>query len=136
MKKNLVIAIFCILSLIQIPSVQAETENTSYEMLLEDVVYTFLAPLRTKAIEDYFGDIYMSRFCKFIEVKRKPDMGYAYEITYQFITYERSFMPPYHLFTLKAENEALTEWVIKDVSVEKLDGKIEGLKCRKPTQVQ
>lgn len=115
-------------------SVKAEPENTNYAMLLEDVVYTVLAPLNTKSIHAYFGNSYASRFCKVIEVKRKSNVGYAYEITYQFFTYERSFMPPYHLFTLTVENETLSDWVVKDVSVEKLNGNIENLSCRKPTR--
>jgi hypothetical protein len=135
MRNVLLIIIICIIGL-PINSAHAETDETRYEMILEDVVYTFLAPISEKAIKDYFDDIYMSQFCKFIEVKRKPDMGYAYEITYQFITYERAFMPPYHLFTVTAENETLTKWIIKDVKVEKLDGEIEKIKCRKPIQVQ
>ncbi|MDQ0862200.1 DUF3888 domain-containing protein [Bacillus sp. V2I10] len=132
MKKFLLIT--CILSLISITPVQAETEKTRYEMLLEDVIFTFLDPLEDKAINDYFGEIKQSTFCKFIEVKRKPNMGYAYEITYQFQTFEGAHKPPYHLFTLTVENEKLTEWTLKDVIVERLDGK--KIKCRKPLQVK
>lgn len=122
------------LCLLLINPVQAETDKTQYEMLLEDVIFTFLSPLENKAIKEYFGEVKQSMFCQFVDVKRKPHMGYAYDITYQFQTYEGAHNPPYHLFTLTVENKKLTEWVIKDVKVKKLDG--EEVKCRKPIQVE
>lgn len=101
--------ISCLFPFIAITPVQAETNDKRYEMMLEDIIYLFLSPLESKAIKDYFGEIYLSDFCKFVEVKTKPDQAYRYEITYQFITYERAIMPPYHLFTLKAENKSPTD---------------------------
>lgn len=137
MKNFLVIIMICFISLVPITFVQAETEKTRYEMLLEDIIFTFLYPLEDKAIKDYFGDIRQSTFCKFIEVKRKPNMGYAYEITYQFQTFEGAHNPPYHLFTLTVENETLTKWIIKDVKVRKLaENEDNTTMCRKPIQVQ
>lgn len=63
-------------------------------------------------------------------------MTYRYEITYQFITYERAIMPPYHLFTLKVENKTRTDWVIKDVKVRKLAMNEDYTKeCRNPKVV-
>lgn len=42
-------------------------------------------------------------------------------------------MPPYHLFTLKVENEPLKDWTIKDVKVRKLEENEDYSKiCRKP----
>jgi hypothetical protein len=42
-------------------------------------------------------------------------------------------MPPYHLFTMKVKNTSLTDWVIKDVKVKKLEGNEDYTKmCRKP----
>jgi len=123
----------CFITLITISPAKAETDNSHYDMMLEDIVYTFLSPLQSKAIKDYFGEMYLSDFCKFVEVKTKPDQGYRYEITYQFVTYERAIMPPYHLFTLKVENKSLTDWIIKDVKVRKLAENEDYTKiCRKP----
>ncbi|MDQ0202224.1 DUF3888 domain-containing protein [Neobacillus ginsengisoli] len=117
--------------------VQAETDSSRYVMKLEDIIYTFLSPLESKAIKEYFGDTYLSDFCKFVEVKTKPDSAYRYEITYQFITYERAIMPPYHLFTLKVGNNSPTDWVIKDVKVRKLAEYEDYTKmCRKPMIVR
>lgn len=125
--------ITCFITYITITPAQAETDSTRYKMMLEDIIITFLSPLQSKAIKDYFGELYLSDFCKFVEVKTKPDMAYRYEITYQFITYERAIMPPYHLFTLKVENNSLTDWVIKDVKVKKLAENEDYTKmCRKP----
>ncbi|WP_391203676.1 DUF3888 domain-containing protein [Psychrobacillus sp. L4] len=116
-----------------ITPVHADTGGSRNEMILEDIIYSFLSPLESKAIKDYFGEFYLSDFCKFVEVKTKPDQAYRYEITYQFITYERAIMPPYHLFTLKVENKSPTEWVINDVQVRKLDENEDYTKmCRNP----
>ena len=134
MRKTLVITclISCLIIFIIIPT-QAETESTRYEMTLEDIIYTFLSPLESKAIKEHFGNGKLSFFCKFIEVKTNPDMEYRYEITYQFLTYERAIMPPYHLFTLKVENKSRTDWVIKDVKVRKLAENEDYTKeCRNP----
>ena len=129
--------ISCLFTFIAITPVQAETNDKRYEMMLEDIIYLFLSPLESKAIKDYFGEIYLSDFCKFVEVKTKPDQAYRYETTYQFITYERAIMPPYHLFTLKVENKSPTDWFIKDVKVRKLAENEDYTKmCRKPIQVQ
>ncbi|MFC0561479.1 DUF3888 domain-containing protein [Halalkalibacter alkalisediminis] len=117
-----------------ITPVQAEEDNTRYEMLLEDVIYTFFYPLEKKATNEYFGEFKQSMFCKFVDVKRKPNMGYAYEITYQFKTFEGAHNPPFYLFTMTVENEELTNWVIKEVQVKKLNG--EKVECRKPIQIQ
>ena len=120
-----------------ITPVQAEADKTRYEMLLEDIIFTFLDPLENKAIKEYFGEVKKSMFCKFVDVKRKPNMGYAYEITYQFQTFEGAHNPPYHLFTMTVENEVGNEgimWVIKDVKVKKMNG--EKVKCRKPIQIE
>ena len=128
--------ISCLITFIVITPVQAETNSKHYEMMLEDIIYSFLSPLESKAIKDYFGVIYLSDFCKFVEVKTKPDQAYRYEITYQFITYERAIMPPYHLFTLKVENKSPIDWVIKDVKVRKLPKNEDYTKiCRKPSVV-
>ncbi len=111
----------------------AEANKSRYEMTLEDIIYTFLSPLESKAIKDYFGEIYLSDFCKVVEVKTKPDQAYRYEITYQFVTYERAIMPPYHLLTLKVENKSQTEWNLSDVKVRKLAENEDYTKiCRKP----
>jgi hypothetical protein len=122
------------LFLLTITPVQAEEDKTRYAMQLEDVIYTSFYTLEKKAIRDYFGDFKQSMFCKFIDVKRKPDMGYAYEITYQFISFEGAHNYPYHLFTMTVENKELTNWVIKDVKVKNLNG--EDVICRKPQQIQ
>lgn len=135
MKRGIAIFIIC-LTLIPHHAAQATEMTNSYEKLLEDVTYTFLMPLNQKAINDYFGEVYMSYFCKFVEVKRKPDLGYSYEITYQFITYERALMPPFHLFTLTVENEAANQWVIKEMKVEKLEEDTTKANCRVPVQMQ
>ncbi|KEF36378.1 Protein of unknown function (DUF3888) [Schinkia azotoformans MEV2011] len=127
-----VIMISCLITFIAITPVQAETNDKHYEMMLEDIIYSFLSPLESKAIEDYFGEIHLSDFCKFVEVKTKPDQAYRYEITYQFITYERAIMPPYHLFTLKVENKSPTDWVIKEVKVRELAENNYTKMCRKP----
>ncbi|MDP5275423.1 hypothetical protein [Chengkuizengella axinellae] len=131
MKK--IILLMSILSLILIIPVQANNHKTYYEMVLEDVIYTMLIPLENKAKIDYFGNIKQSTFCKFVEVKRKPNLGYSYEMTYQFITFEGAHNSPNHLFTLIVENVELTDWVIKDVKVKKING--EKVICRKPIQV-
>ncbi|WP_275670690.1 DUF3888 domain-containing protein [Neobacillus notoginsengisoli] len=131
LRKILILA--CFITLITISPVKAETDHSRYEFLLEDILYTFLFPLQLKAIEDYFGEIYLADFCKFVEVKTNPEQAYRYEITYQFVTYERAIMPPYHLFTLKVENKSLTDWTIKDVKVRKLGENEDYTKiCRKP----
>lgn len=128
--------ITCLITFITITPVQAETDSKRYEMMLEDIVYTFLSPLQSKAIEDYLGKPRLSDFCKFLEVKTITDTSYRYEITYQFVTYEKAIMPPYHLFTLKVENKTLTDWVIKDVKVRKLGENEDYTKmCRKPKTV-
>lgn len=128
-----ILTLTCFITLITISPVKAETDNSRYEMVLEDIVYTFLFPLQTKAIKDYFGEIYLADFCKFVEVKTNPEQAYRYEITYQFVTYERAIMPPYHLFTLKVENKSLKNWTIKDVKVRKLEENEDYSKiCRKP----
>ncbi|MGX2959818.1 DUF3888 domain-containing protein [Peribacillus sp. JNUCC 23] len=133
MKKVFLLTCFITLITISISPAKAETDNSHYDMMLEDIVYTFLTPLQSKAIKDYFGEMYLSDFCKFVEVKTKPDQAYRYEITYQFVTYERAIMPPYHLFTLKVENKSLTDWIIKDVKVRKLAENEDYTKiCRKP----
>jgi Protein of unknown function (DUF3888) len=115
-----ILLLICFITLITISPVKADTNSSSYEMVLEDIIYTFLSPLQAKAIKDYFGEIYLVHFCKFVEVKTNPEQAYRYEITYQFVTYERAIMPPYHLFTLKVENKSLKDWTIKDVKVRKL----------------
>lgn len=132
-----ILMITCLITFITLTPVQAETGSSRYEMKLEDIIYSFLSPLESKAIKDYFGETYLSDFCKFVEVKTKPEKAYRYEITYQFITYERAIMPPYHLFTLKVENNSLTDWVIKDVKVRKLAENEDYSKmCRKPMIVK
>ena len=124
--------ITCLITFMITP-IQAETDSTRYEMTLEDIIYTFLSPLQSKAIKEYFGEMYLSDFCKFVDVKTNPDNAYRYEITYQFITYERAIMPPYHLFTLTVENRTRTDWVIKDVKVRKLAENEDYTKeCRNP----
>jgi len=129
--------ISCLITFITLSPVQAETDASRYEMMLEDIIYTFLSPLETKAINDYFGEMYLSHFCKIVEVKTKPEQGYKYEITYQFVTYERAIMPPYYLFTLKVENNSLTDWIIKDVNVRKIAENEDYTKiCRKPMIIQ
>ena len=131
MRKVLILT--CLFTLIIMSPVKADTDKSSYEMMLEDILYTFLFPLQSKAIKDYFGEIYLADFCKFVEVKTNPDQAYRYEITYQFVTYERAIMPPYHLFTLEVENKSLTDWTIKDVKVRKLEENEDYTKiCRKP----
>ncbi|PGS46510.1 DUF3888 domain-containing protein [Bacillus sp. AFS041924] len=128
-----IILISCLFTFITLSPVQAETDNSRYEMMLEDIIYTFLSPLESKAIKDYFGEPYLSFFCKVVEVKTKPEQEYRYEITYQFITYERAIMPPYHLFTLKVENKSRTDWIIKGVNVRKIAENEDYTKiCRKP----
>ena len=128
--------ISCLITFIGITPVQAENKDKHYEMMLEDIIYSFLSPLESKAIKDYFGEIYLSDFCKFVNVETKPDQAYRYEITYQFITYERAIMPPYHLFTLTVENKSPVDWVIKDVKVRKLAENEDYTKmCRKPRVV-
>gem|GEM_PF-5194892 len=132
-----IILISCLITFITISPVQADTNNSRYEMMLEDIIYTFLSPLESKAIKDYFGEVYLSDFCKFVEVKTKPEQAYRYAITYQFVTYERAIMPPYHLFTLKVENNPRTDWVIKDVNVRKIAENEDYTKiCRKPMIIQ
>ena len=129
--------ITCLITFITLTPVQAKIDSKRYEMTLEDIIYTFLSPLQLKAINNYFGEPYLSEFCKFVEVKMKPDIEYRYEITYQFITYERAIMPPYHLFTLKVENNSLINWVIKDVKVRKLAENEDYTKiCRRPMIVR
>ena len=126
----------CLITFFAITPIQAETNDKRYEMMLEDIIYSFLSPLESKAIEDYFGESYLSDFCKFVEVKTKPDQAYRYEITYQFITYERAIEPPYHLFTLKVYNKSATDWFIKDVKVRKLAENEDYSKmCREPRVV-
>ncbi|MCC3357075.1 DUF3888 domain-containing protein [Bacillus sp. REN16] len=130
---NKVIMISCLLTFSAISPVQAENNDKRYEMMLEDIIYSFLSPLESKAIKDYFGESYQSDFCRFVEVKTNPDQAYRYEITYQFTTYERAIMPPYHLFTLKVGNKSPTDWFIKDVKVKKLpENEDYTKKCRKP----
>lgn len=51
----------CLIIFIITP-VQAETDNTRYEMTLEDIIYTFLSPLESKAIKEYFGNEKLSFF--------------------------------------------------------------------------
>ena len=132
-----IILISCLITFITLSPVQAETDVSRYEMMLEDIIYTFLSPLESKAIKDYFGEAYLSHFCKIVEVKTKPEQGYRYEITYQFVTYERAIMPPYHLFTLKVENKSLTDWIIEDVKVRKIAENEDYTKiCRKPMIIQ
>ncbi|NRD76612.1 hypothetical protein HPT25_03790 [Bacillus sp. BRMEA1] len=131
-----VIMIICLIAMIAITPVQAETNDKRYEMMLEDIIYSFLSPLESKAIKDYLGTPRLSDFCKFVEVKTRTDTSYRYEITYQFITYERAIMPPYHLFSLKVENKSPTNWVIKDVKARKLAESEDYTKmCRKPKVV-
>lgn len=128
-----IIMISCLIAFTAITPVQAETNDRRYEMILEDIIYSFLSPLQSKAIKDYFGEIYVSDFCKLVEVRTNPNQAYRYEITYQFITYEKAIMPPYHLFTLKVENKSPTDWIIKDVQVRKLAEDEDYTKtCRKP----
>ncbi|MFB6468222.1 hypothetical protein ACE38V_15690 [Cytobacillus sp. Hz8] len=67
-----IIMISCLITFISITPVQAETNSKRYEMVLEDIIYSFLSPLESKAIKDYFGEIYLSDFCKFVEVKTEP----------------------------------------------------------------
>ncbi|PFM82975.1 hypothetical protein COJ46_03985 [Bacillus sp. AFS077874] len=132
-----IIFISCLITFITISPVQAETVNSRYDKMLEDIIYTFLSPLESKAIKVYFGEMYLSHFCKFVEVKSKPEQAYSYKITYQFVTYERAIMPPYHLFTLKVENNSRTEWIIKDVKVRKIAENEDYTKiCRKPMIIQ
>ena len=134
LRKNMII--ICLVIFITITPVQADTGGSRYEMTLEDIIYTFLYPLQSKAIKEYFGVIHLADFCKFVDVKTNPDTEYRYEITYQFITYEKAIMPPYHLFTLKVENKSPTEWVINDVKVRKLDENEDYTKmCRNPRVV-
>ncbi|WP_142329222.1 DUF3888 domain-containing protein [Bacillus sp. AFS088145] len=129
--------ISCLMTFITLSPVQAETDASRYEMMLEDIIYTFLSPLESKAINDYFGEIYLSHFCKIVEVKTRPEQAYSYEITYQFVTYERAIMPPFHLFTLKVQNKSRTDWIIKDVNVRKIAEKEDYAKiCRKPMIIQ
>ncbi len=129
--------ISCLITFITLTPVQAETDDSRYEKKLEDIIYTFLSPLESKAINDYFGEMYLSHFCKIVEVKTMPDQAYRYEITYQFVTYERAIMPPYHLFTLKVENKSRTDWIIKDVNVRKIAENEDYTKiCRKPMIIQ
>ena len=123
----------CIITFITITPAQAKPDSSRYEMTLEDIIFTFLSPLQAKAIKDYFGEPYLSDFCKFVEIKADSDTAYRYEITYQFITYERAIMPPYNLFTMKVKNTSLTDWIIKDVKVKKLAENEDYTKmCRKP----
>jgi hypothetical protein len=127
-----ILMLTCFITFITISPVKAETDNSRYEIMLEDIIYTFLTPLESKAIKDYFGEIYLSDFCKFVDVKTNPNQAYRYEITYQFVTYERAIMPPYHLFTLKVKNKSLTDWTIEDVKVKKLEDNEDYTKiCRK-----
>lgn len=123
----------CFITLITITPAQAKADSSRYEMTLEDIIFTFLSPLQSKAIKEYFGEPYLSDFCNFVEIKTEPDNAYRYEITYQFITYEKAIMPPYHLFTMKVKNTSPTDWVIKDVKVRKLAKNEDYTKmCRKP----
>ncbi|MFD1739407.1 hypothetical protein ACFSCX_23275 [Bacillus salitolerans] len=132
--KRKILLIICLFFLTIFPVQAEEDYKTQYPMLLEDDIYTFFYPLEKKATEKYFGEFKQTMFfCKFVDVKRKPNMGYAYEITYQFISFEKAHNYPYHLFTMTVDNKELTNWVINNIKVKKLDG--EDVKCRKPQQV-
>jgi hypothetical protein len=63
----------CIITIITITPAQAKPDNSRYEMMLEDIIFTFLSPLQSKAIKEYFGEPCLSDFCKFVDIKTEPD---------------------------------------------------------------